>query len=742
MSDARLGLVIDSGQAKRAAVDLDALAASAANTQTATNKMSATFVAATAPAVDFTKRLTQGMSEIGAAQNAAFQANERLVAGMSTGSARAQMSVAALGNQTKQLSFQLFDIAQGIPLVFDSPRYALMNLATQTGQISQLYMGQGGLRQAFADTKQTAVDLGLSLGRFLAGPLGAVTVAAGLAVTAVAAIFLHERAEEQRAEEALKKHVDLIGRIKDAYKDAGDAATRYGAESATLLRALDVEQQRLIKEQLDRKALDISANLPSMGGPVGLAAAAGAINSKTFDALKELRTEAASGSEDWKKFGESIVKALNDPAISRGQRAIAQGLLQIAIEQAKAQASLRTMVQVSPGPMTPNLPTQNDSLLEILNQRAEMERIRRGLDADLTAITAKSPAEMSAAARAQGAAGATGHDAVEQLKIEATAALAAAQAEFQLAEARRQREASARDGLETSQLEVSLVGKGIASTAELRANWASYLELRREAEDNNVAFDEAQYERLKKLNAEAAIQVELAARRQLLSDTSFDRGQMFRSSTEQDVASKMRDIYGDDFLAHMHDFEAEQVRINDRLKQLNDIGRDLTEGAFHDFFDGLQKGEGAFQALGDAGVNALGKIEDKLISMLADQAWNAFFSQVAQAFGSSFAPGAGSAATPNAPGLPVFGGPRLVVGPSGLSNVVQFRQAPQTPGNSSVQHNVKLTNVPAGHTGRVTEAHQNSSGGFDMSIMIDAIDQRIEGKYGGKPRLKGEATSY
>lgn len=651
--------------------------------------------------------------------------SQRLVAGMTAAGAatatfRSGMKLTAF--EMQNLSYQINDVVMGL-----ATGQRPMTVAMQQGaQVAQIF----GTRLK---------ELPAALGAALLTPLGQVAVIIGVVTTGLAAMFLSERSHAKAAEDALQKHVDLINQIKEAYKDAGDAATRYGATSIAQLRALDAEQQRVIKEQLNKKALDIT----NPGGRYGvLSAAAGEISPETFAALKKLREEAATGSQDWKEFGDNIVQALNNPAISRGQRTIAQGFLQIAIEQAKVQAGLRTPIQVQPGPMTPNFPTQNDSLLEILKQRAEMERIRRGLDADLTAITARSPAQIGAAARAQGEAAATGHDAADQLKIEAAAALAAAQAEFQLSEARRQREATARDGLETSQMEVDLVGKGIAATTELRANWASYLELRREAEDNNVAFDDAQYERLKAINAEMAKLAELTARRQLVSDTSFDRSQLFRNSTEQDVADKMRGIYGDDYLSHMQDFEAQQVRINDRLKEMNEIGGELTQGAFHDFFDGIRNGEGAFQALGDAGVNALGKIQDKLIDMLADQAWNALFGQLGGMLGGALG-GAGGAGAVLPGGTPLgqggIGNALRVAGPGG-SNVVPLRLPQQRTAGGAPSLVVNHTIVNHAGAQVTTRERQRPDGGIDMETIIhQAVDDRMSGRYGMRPQLREEA---
>lgn len=60
------------------------------------------------------------------------------------------VSRAATAN-ARNLSFQLIDIGQSIPLAFQSPLYALQNLGFQIAQIGQIYMGQGGMGQALRD---------------------------------------------------------------------------------------------------------------------------------------------------------------------------------------------------------------------------------------------------------------------------------------------------------------------------------------------------------------------------------------------------------------------------------------------------------------------------------------------------------------------------------------------------------------------------------------------------------------
>lgn len=92
----------------------------------------------------------------------------------------AQKAARMASFNARNLSFQLIDIGQSIPLAFQSPIYALQNLGFQLAQIGQIYMGQGGFRQAFVDAT------GL-IGQF-ATKLAPVGIAVGVAVGSVAAL--------------------------------------------------------------------------------------------------------------------------------------------------------------------------------------------------------------------------------------------------------------------------------------------------------------------------------------------------------------------------------------------------------------------------------------------------------------------------------------------------------------------------------------------------------------------------
>lgn len=166
MAISHLGYEIDSSQAKRAAVDLDAMTKSAERAeqgerdlarasqqaQTATGQLArASSGAATATgqleqSLDGAAAAGQRMATSARTATGAMQALE--VASMSAG-------MATMRNQ--QLMFQWVDIAQSLPLLLSGNIWGLQNLGFQMAQIGQMYYGQGGMGAAL---RESAVLLG------------------------------------------------------------------------------------------------------------------------------------------------------------------------------------------------------------------------------------------------------------------------------------------------------------------------------------------------------------------------------------------------------------------------------------------------------------------------------------------------------------------------------------------------------------------------------------------------------
>jgi len=100
----------------------------------------------------------------------------------------------------------------------------------------------------------------------------------------------------------------------------------------------------------------------------------------------------------------------------------------------------------------------------------------------------------------------------------------------------------------------------------------------------------------------------LAAAR-LQSDLMFERSQMGRSEMEQAVAGRLRGA-GIDPNSDQGQFLAQQIRINETLRETGDIARDAMKGFIQDLRNGVSAGE--------ALVNVLNRIGDKLLNKAID----------------------------------------------------------------------------------------------------------------------------
>lgn len=129
-------------------------------------------------------------TELAAAQSLAKGRFDRIEASMK-GNATATRLAA---HEMRVLQFQMIDIAQSIPLAFQSPLYFLQNFGFQAAQISQIFMGRGGMRAAI-------VEIG--------GMLGSVLSRFARFVPFVGAVALGFEAIRDRASEAQERTIGL-----------------------------------------------------------------------------------------------------------------------------------------------------------------------------------------------------------------------------------------------------------------------------------------------------------------------------------------------------------------------------------------------------------------------------------------------------------------------------------------------------------------------------------------------------
>lgn len=180
-----------------------------------------------------------------------------------------------------------------------------------------------------------------------------------------------------------------------------------------------------------------------------------------------------------------------------------------------------------------------------------------------------------------------------------------------LSEAARQRELAGNQAVKSVELEISLIGKTIGQQAELRANLQARQQLEQEASQNRTAFDEAQYKRLQKINAELGKQTDLVARAAMNDNIRFGSQTALLSPEDVQIAQQLRGIYPDVATA-LGSVEAAGLRTNQALSGLSSvISGQLTSG-LADIVTGTKSVGQGFSDMGVAIARAITEMIVKL----------------------------------------------------------------------------------------------------------------------------------
>ena len=205
-------------------------------------------------------------------------------------------------------------------------------------------------------------------------------------------------------------------------------------------------------------------------------------------------------------------------------------------------------------------------------------------------------------------------------------------------------------------------------------------------------------------------------------DIMFDRAQIDRSQSEQNVASRLRGTG-----LGMDSAEADALRLNDNLRQT----RDLANGAFSGMLGDLRQGATAITVIG----NATSRFTDKLLSAASDRAISALFagsgkdgggflSGVANLFGSASLPKFAEGGVSNGPSIFGEAGPEAAVPLSrGRSIPVELRVPrvqPMAPANFNQPAVVFSPNIinQAPNTEIATREVPDGRGGKREEILI------------------------
>jgi hypothetical protein len=242
--------------------------------------------------------------------------------------------------------------------------------------------------------------------------------------------------------------------------------------------------------------------------------------------------------------------------------------------------------------------------------RTTFETAKTSIKIATDAITAFSPADKERIARleAEERLRKAKYDAPDKSQIiDLEGKKALKQAETELSEAQRERLLTAKQSVQTSELEIDVIGQSIGQAALMRANLQSEQELRREADKNRIPMDKAKLAALMAQNAQMAANKQLAAETAAASQTKFERQTLFFSEGDLQIAQKMRELFGDEWQKMMDSPLAKAMAFNIVLKDINNTAGDLASG----FVKDLSKGVDIMDAL----RSAAGKLGDILVDL-------------------------------------------------------------------------------------------------------------------------------
>lgn len=485
---------------------------------------------------DSNRRLVSGMSTLGKANLDAITASQRLIQGMSAARSandNFSKSTGLARHEMINLGRQVQDV--GTMVALGASPFSI--LASQGAQVADIFASSQGSLKGFATQAREALTSFLTPGR-------AIVIGFAAATAAAYGLYRLLRTEQPTIEQNLEEHARLLGVIKSAYGEAFDAAGRFYSQSReqTVFQTIqNIERLRtnlrdLTTEMTKASTAPTSIGMPEMGiGPDPSAIVAQERFKEFADAINRLQDSIRAGNPDFMAFNRTVSEiGTSNPAL----RESAGRLLDIS----KSAADMAQKVQVAEATLRLLQGTATEADRTLLNlagtiNKVDMGRIREQNAIQLKALTAFSPSQKGEIAfletklRLQDQVNRKELTEAEQIEQANAARLLAQQGVLvSLQEARRERELSSRQSLEAAQLETQLVGKSIGEQERLRGEQQIRHQLEQEAARNRTAFNEKEFEELKRNNAERAKAVE---QQQFLIDilqqTGAAAGQFFNT---------------------------------------------------------------------------------------------------------------------------------------------------------------------------------------------------------------------
>ncbi len=505
------------------------------------------------------------VDQVNARMMATGAAMDHTAAGMHRTAAGAMLNRGEMANLSYQFNDMAVMLASG-----QSPFMMLMQQGMQVGQIIGPYGLQGGMRA-----------LGTGLMSFVLNPVNLAVVGFASLAGAVSMFVNSAKSSLPSVEDLLKQQKDLLGELKDLYGDAGKGFGERSPEPEFVIRfraEMNLEQSTAkMKEDfrtlLENPAFGLNKPYLDLYPEMKLPAVNPFI---AFQALfEEAQRDLDAGTLKAAELREEIIKL---PSASPAVNAVKQEFIAMSEEVAENQRA----VEAFKGALE-SLPSPRDAGARMLmgtlrDARTAADRLRAETALDIRDMSATTPGDKAAIAVERERLRMLEdqvHPIEAAARIEAARTIALAQAtgeiekqtlqiREQVAEQDKQRLRSANDNIASARLDLTMIGKTPAEQQEARANLQTFLDLQRQAEDNGLAFDTAQYGRLKAINAELALMNQQMAVRTLEKDIGSERSALFMPTAEGDILKRLQG-------AGIQEGTADFARFAEQLREIQEI---------------------------------------------------------------------------------------------------------------------------------------------------------------------------
>jgi lambda family phage tail tape measure protein len=252
---------------------------------------------------------------------------------------------------------------------------------------------------------------------------------------------------------------------------------------------------------------------------------------------------------------------------------------------------------------------------QVLNSQLQGKREADTYQIQIQGLLALSPLQKQQAAYAEKMDSLSQSNITDALKLQEAqqaGSLAYIQAAHEITLADEARLRAANDNITSAQTQLETIGKSVGAAKELTFVQEQLTQAYEAAAASGVSVSQGYIDQIKKIGAEYGALQQKIAETQAMSDLQFAGSQFGRSATEQDVASQMHDLYSDDYLSHMDDAIANQVRMNDALAQFTDISNSAGQSFLDTFVSDMNAGQGAISSFTDAAVKGFDSILQKL----------------------------------------------------------------------------------------------------------------------------------